>query len=439
MIGRSLHPAAVLLVRTDAIGDNIIFSAAIPHLKNRFGQAPISIVCQEHVAPLYQHCPLIQKVIPFSRPRAVSEPAYLDDLLRQIRDCQADLCLNMVYSREALGDELSLQSQARTTIAYSGNADNISAETLAANNVRYTHLIDAPSDSSRPEIDRYHDFLSAFDADSQSLTTQIWSSPEDRDSAMQLLQQHGIDPAKLVVLFAAGQFTYKTYPRFGTALAEICRQQDLHVVAMGSQADYEPNQRCLDAISTPTANFCGKTNLLQSAEVLRACRVAVGTDTSLAHAACAVGARNVIVLGGGHFGRFLPYSPLTSIVTLPLECFQCNWRCQYLWPHCVKDIAPELLELAVRDALTRASEKIRVYFQDRSLWTRVPLGPTWSPRLDLLPQEKIDASLIGSQTMQARDGLTQITVTRRFGQPFMWRWISGMVKALLRPLAKAIR
>jgi ADP-heptose:LPS heptosyltransferase len=432
-------PSSIVLVRTDEIGDNIIFSAAIPHLSRRFGDAPITIVCQEHVAPLYQHCPLIARVIPFSRPRATGEPGYLDDLLRQIRACEADLCLNMVFSREALGDELVLQSQAGTTIAYRGNADNISPEAMATNNARYTHLIDTPSDGSRPEIDRYRDFLAALDADVPSLTTQIWSSPDDRTAARQILQQHGIDPTKLVVLFAAGQFTYKNYPRFGTAIAELCREQDLHVVALGGQADYELNQRCLDAIATPTANLCGKTSLLESAEVLRACRVAVGTDTGLAHTACAVGARNVIALGGGHFGRFLPYSPLTSIVTLPLECFGCNWRCRYLWPHCVKDIAPEVLELAVRDALSRSSDRIRVWFQDRSLWTRVPLGPVWSPRVDLLPRTGIDVAMVGVQSMQPHSGMTQITVTRRFRQPFIGRWVSGMARAMLRPLARAIR
>lgn len=55
----------------------------------------------------------------------------------------------------------------------------------------------------------------------------------------------------------------------------------------------------------------GQTTLRQIAALLSRCRLAVGSDTGLAHMACALKVPNVILVGGGHFGRFLPYSALT--------------------------------------------------------------------------------------------------------------------------------
>ena len=44
--------------------------------------------------------------------------------------------------------------------------------------------------------------------------------------------------------------------------------------------------------------------------------------------------------GGGHFGRFLPWSPLTSVVCQPLPCYGCNWECRFERVHCVVDVEP---------------------------------------------------------------------------------------------------
>jgi hypothetical protein len=44
----------------------------------------------------------------------------------------------------------------------------------------------------------------------------------------------------------------------------------------------------------------------------------------------------VCILGGGHFGRFLPYpagatghGPVPLPVYTPMDCFGCDWHCRY--------------------------------------------------------------------------------------------------------------
>jgi len=117
---------------------------------------------------------------------------------------------------------------------------------------------------------------------------------------------------------------------------------------------------------------------LESAAILKRCRLAVGADTSLAHISCAVGTSNVILMGGGHFGRFMPYSPLTSIVCLPLECYGCSLSdCRYEKYHCVEDIGQFVLVEALRKTFEHTSEKPRIFYQDASSWVPKPGWPLW--------------------------------------------------------------
>jgi len=50
-----------------------------------------------------------------------------------------------------------------------------------------------------------------------------------------------------------------------------------------------------------------KTTLRQVAAFCATAAFTSGAESAGAHIACAVGTPSVVVLGGGHFGRFLPY------------------------------------------------------------------------------------------------------------------------------------
>jgi hypothetical protein len=49
----------------------------------------------------------------------------------------------------------------------------------------------------------------------------------------------------------------------------------------------------------------------------------------------------------------MPYSPLTTAVCLPLDCYNCNWQCRYPSPWCITGIIPatitEAMELVLED------------------------------------------------------------------------------------------
>jgi ADP-heptose:LPS heptosyltransferase len=70
---------------------------------------------------------------------------------------------------------------------------------------------------------------------------------------------------------------------------------------------------------------------------MRNARIVISNDTGPAHIAAAVAVPVVCILGGGHYGRFMPYrveAPTASnllpiAVSVELDCFGCNWACVY--------------------------------------------------------------------------------------------------------------
>ena len=83
----------------------------------------------------------------------------------------------------------------------------------------------------------------------------------------------------------------------------------------------------------PVTDLVGKTSLAGLVEVIRRARLVVTNDTVAVHFAGAVEIPSVCVLGGGHYGRFLPYpggGPLA--VTHRMDCFGCDWECVHRTP-----------------------------------------------------------------------------------------------------------
>jgi ADP-heptose:LPS heptosyltransferase len=216
-------------------------------------------------------------------------------------------------------------------------------------------------------------FLNALGFAAGDLQPRAWINPDDQAVADSLMASHGLLPERTVALFAAAQDDIRIYTGYGQALETFVRERGFRLVALGSAKEAALNQVQLDAAGSGHVNLCGQLTLRQSGALLKRCRLAVGSDTGLGHMACAVGTPHVIVLGGGHFGRFWGYSPLTTLAILPLDCYQCRWLCPFPASYCVKDLHPSVLATAIRETLEGGAIETRIFAQ--TSWDRPAGGP----------------------------------------------------------------
>ncbi|NLH15525.1 MAG: glycosyltransferase, partial [Phycisphaerae bacterium] len=362
--GRSDPIRRILWLRTDSIGDALLSASMLPHIHRRFGDARITVVCQQHIAELYESCPHVEDILPVPIEHRWESDAQYQEFLGKVRACNPDLLLNSTWATHGLADLPGLEFIPRRIAL------------RQVRNAAYTQII-RTDPVPMPELHRHRDFLRGLGIEVHSLLPTVWLTDQDTQFAEQLLKQHGLHPERTLALFAGTRTPHRQYEYYGQAIRSVCAENRLSLLALGGANDLGVNQRNMIASGAGGLNLSGRCTLRQTAALLRRCRLAIGAETGLAHLACAVGTPNVILLGGGHFGRFMPYSPLTTIAALPLDCYGCDWSCRYKRIHCVRDLNPGILENAVREALSCDSKEIRVCVQGPSLWAHHPGQPQW--------------------------------------------------------------
>jgi len=130
---------------------------------------------------------------------------------------------------------------------------------------------------------------------------------------------------------------------------------------VGSQKDKELIKiKHNDFLFKYTYNLCGKFDLNELAPLFEKCTLVTGNETGLLHIAIASGAHIISILGGGHFGRFMPYGDANKnkFVYKKMDCFQCDWQCIYPEKRCITEITVEGVFNEVRELLISKINRI---------------------------------------------------------------------------------
>ena len=172
------------------------------------------------------------------------------------------------------------------------------------------------------------------------------------------------------VLFPGATFAGRLWPveRYGEIARRLSQKTGWLGVVCGGPGEARQAASLCAETDVPLLNWVGRTSLMQLGAVLAGAQLLVANETSAVHIAAATGTRAVCVLGGGHFGRFMPYSidvtdgrPLPVAVAEKMLCFHCDWRCIYHPPKgaavpCIEGVSVEALWAAVQKALAGASD-----------------------------------------------------------------------------------
>jgi ADP-heptose:LPS heptosyltransferase/predicted O-methyltransferase YrrM len=370
-------PTRLLWIRTDAIGDNILSLPALVRIREAHPAAWVTVLCQEHIAELYSACPFVDEVLTFERNRAHENPAYRRTIVAMLQELRADICITPVLSREELTDIFALGSRALQRIAFDGNDCNINPAVRQMHNRFYTRLINTADIGMHSEFHLNKILLETLDIPSEQIVPKIWLTQDDEAFAMKLFAQQQLDPAKTMVFFPGAKDVHRQSRAYGRALEEFCQSSGFTVLIMGGIGDRAIAQQNLDRHSYRTVDLTGKTTIRQAAALIARSALAVGAETGLAHIAAAVGTPHVVLLGGGHFGRFMPYAVTTTAVTLPLDCFGCNWRCRYAEYYCIDKVSSAAILAATKLALTREYDRPCIVVSPASGWACGDTLPCW--------------------------------------------------------------
>jgi ADP-heptose:LPS heptosyltransferase len=340
---------SVLIVRGDAIGDFVLFLPALRVLRQYYAGAKISLVVASECADLASSFAPVDEVISFDRKRYRFDLAYRIRFIRRLRSQHFDVALNPAYSREPLTDELLYCSGALERIACEGDLSNIKARTKARSNASCTRIYPS-TPGPLSELERNREFveqLTKADVSREDFQPSLPLSQSHLDDGYALLRGKGLDPHTdlLVGMFPGASNSVRIWPpeRYAQMANFFSDTYGARVLLGGSSSEWGLGERIIRLCRTTPCNLIGSTTLPQLAAVLRVCCLYFGSESGPLHLAMAVGTPTLCIMGGGHFGRFYPYSDPKKhrMVFKQMDCYNCNWQCIHESVRCIQEIPME--------------------------------------------------------------------------------------------------
>ena len=365
---------SVLLVRLDAIGDFVLWIDAARALVEHYRRQGHQVVLAGNAAwtSWAAQLDLFDEIIAIDVRQFQRSLAYRYRIGSKVRILGCATALDSTYSRNwLLGDSIVHLSGARERIGSLGDCSNTRPSQKRIADRWYTKLI--PADPSpRTELERNAEFIRNFlDPEFRAKLPRLPISP--LDTAF----REAIGSRPYYVLFPGAGWPGREWPpeRFREIANRIYQTTGWHGVICGSAADQALAERIIAGAEIPLLNWAGRTDLAQLAAVLSHARLLICNETSAVHIAACIGVPTVCILGGGHYGRFIPYvieqptkQPLPQAVTHSMPCFGCNWQCIYD-PNptsavpCISNIETETVWKQIEEILLTENSQ---QYQDRS-------------------------------------------------------------------------
>lgn len=290
----------LLVIKTEAIGDYILFRNFLKHLKTseRFKDFELVLVGNNlwkgMAVTLDQQW--VDRFFFIDRTKFQTDAEYRQQQLEQIAGLRYELAINATYSREfLLGDSIIRAVHANEKIGMRG--DDASELPLVSNLSAgwYSQL----SDAGQRVLHEFKKNLAFFEE--LTGTSSGIAAPEI---------SHQGKRAPVVLIFPGANQAYRQWPaeKFGEVCRRLHAEYGLRPVVAGSAADRPLGDIVLARLPISVGeNRCGEIDLGALPALVASSAMVLCNDSGTLHIAAATRTPAVCVSNGNHFGRFIPY------------------------------------------------------------------------------------------------------------------------------------
>lgn len=355
----------ILVIRLDAIGDFILWLDAAKGLRSFYpaDNYEITLLGNHIWTSLAMELPHFDRVWPLIRKNYLLNPMYCINMLGKVRRDGFDLVISPAYSREfKFCDIIAKVSGAPERIGSQSDDDRIRRWQKRIGNRFYTRLIPAREEPLM-ELERNAEFLRELGA--KNFRAGLPELPVPRGVP------DGLNTQDYFVIFPGASSIMKQWPpgHFMELAGKIHATTGWTCVICGGTKEQPLDGILLKNSDNYIENWVGRTSLQELIAVIAGAHLVITNDTSAVHIAAAVSTPVVCVLGGGHFGRFLPYRleadadrPLPVPVFSMMDCYGCSWaHCKFSslnsTARCISSITVQDVWDAISDKLDKENSR----------------------------------------------------------------------------------
>ena len=346
----------VALIRLDAIGDFIVWLDSAKAYRGIYPSERIVLIANTSWAEFAMTLPYWDEVLPVDPLRFSRFGKYRFYCMKKISSYGFSVAIHPGYSRRtSLGDSIVRATQATHKIAPVRDRMNsvVPDRERKIADAWYSRIVPSPPDEIM-ELDRNTDFLNQMTG-RRLFAPSLPKLPPSQRSHLDL-------GAYFIVVPGAGwQGRMWRIANFCSVILRVREKYGLRAVICGGSSEMTLCQRILDEVKGDAVNYAGKTSLLDLADLIAGARVVVTNETAAVHFATAVGTPSVCIIGGGHFGRFVPYPEKFSgvkpiVANFHMICYGCNWSCTEIYAYgnpvpCIDKISGNVVLDAIDQAI----------------------------------------------------------------------------------------
>ncbi|MCZ7603730.1 MAG: glycosyltransferase family 9 protein [Melioribacteraceae bacterium] len=317
----------ILFINSGLLGDNILSSLILVNDRLFYKRKDVSILLDEKYSTLFSNYTGSVKIIYYNLEKYRYGMKYRIELLKKIRCEGFEEIFNINFVRHTIDDELAVIGTCHRSYAFENNKKLVRFfEGLYTK--CFSKIISLTSGNNFDELSTLIKTITSQDV---FASTKLFLNQRQNKLLLDLITN------KYIIIAPLSSKSVKEYhlKNYLELINHVLLNYDLSIVIVGDreiQISRTTNERLI--------NLTGRTNLMEVLQLIKDCRVFIGNDSGLFHAAIALGKKSIGIVGGGVWGRIYPYtnSKRVHYIYKYMECFNCDWHCIYKEPKCLSEI-----------------------------------------------------------------------------------------------------
>jgi len=327
--GGKFDKKRLLFIRLDAIGDFIVWLDSARILREYYKDYHITFIGNAVYDDLAKNLPLFDEVFPVNPQKLRKKLSYRFQVFRKIREKYFEKVIHFPYTRSNYyldGEAIVHIACSREKIGSLGESTDNWRKKISD---RFYNRLLTTDTKPMVELERNAEFLSGLGI--KDYQPKVFRFPEKILDSPLPSSHHDY------IIFPGAGSPKRQWPveLFAKLAEQIYNKTGWRGVICGGTGEERLANQLIEKSNVPLQSLAGQTTILELIGLIANTRIVIGNETGAIHIAAAVGTPSVCLLGGGHYGRFVPYKvetlekydncPIT--VTHPMPCFNCNWMC----------------------------------------------------------------------------------------------------------------
>ena len=308
----------ILVVRFSSLGDIILLTPIFREIKNIFPNATIDFLTASTFAGICQNNPHIDQIIQLDRKKGN------EDFSRIRKLCKANRYDLIFDAHQSLRSRLLLTNLHGPFYRYRSGIYCIDKRSFKRNILLLTGINFLKNAVAQREA--YCLLLNSFSELEQLVTnTELFPGELEIQRVQEIFSKEQLASENLVAIGPGSSFPGKSWPKeYYLELTKLLQNEGYQVVILGSPGEIEP-KFIYDRSRQKPLNLAGELSILESAEILRHCRLTISNDSAIVHMSEAMATPAISIFGPTvkEFG-YSPYLKDSQRIEISLKCRPCS-------------------------------------------------------------------------------------------------------------------